>query len=132
MAFYNYLAAVTEDVISWIREERPEAENRDALEETLNDDLWICDSVTGNGSGSYTFSRAKAREYVCADFPCVMEAMREFCVDTATLGEKMKGEEWEWLDVSTRCYYLGQAISQALDVLEGLGEISYTGGGITE
>lgn len=32
----------------------------DELREALNDELWVCDHVTGNASGSYTFSTWQA------------------------------------------------------------------------
>lgn len=53
---YNYFEAVKSDVTEYIENEidfSDWTENRDGLEEELNDDLWICDSVTGNASGSY-------------------------------------------------------------------------------
>lgn len=122
---YNYLEAVKADVIEAIKydytaeEIKAGFEDRDAFEEKLNDDLWTADSVTGNGSGSYTFDRCAARDYVLGDMDTVAEALREFCVDAATIGEKFLNEDWEYLDVTARCYVLGQAIDAALDELEG-------------
>ena len=61
---YNYLDAMKEDVLTAIRENYTlsDYENREELEERLNDDLWIDDAVTGNASGSYTFNSARAAE----------------------------------------------------------------------
>lgn len=59
MTNYNYLEAVTSDVLDYIKEEINLDEwkgNREGLEEKLNDELWTVDSVTGNASGSYTFN----------------------------------------------------------------------------
>lgn len=122
---YNYLEAVKADVIEAIKydytaeEIKAGFEDRDAFEEKLYDDLWTADSVTGNGSGSYTFNRWLARDYVLGDMDTAIEALREFCVDASTIGEKFLAEEWEYLDVTARCYVLGQAISEALDDLSG-------------
>lgn len=61
---YDYLENVTADVRDYVEQEvdlSKWAGNRDGLEEKLNDDLWTCDSVTGNGSGSYTFNRVQAQ-----------------------------------------------------------------------
>lgn len=55
MTNYNYLEAVTSDVLDYIKEEINLDEwkgNREGLEEKLNDELWTVDSVTGNASGS--------------------------------------------------------------------------------
>ena len=37
--------------------------DRYEIEEELNDEFWCWDSITGNGSGSYTFSTEKAIEF---------------------------------------------------------------------
>lgn len=124
MTNYNYIEAVTEDAAQYIRdnytaEEITEAmTDRDEFAEKLNDEMWIADEVTGNGSGSYTFNCAKAREYVLADIDTVREALREFCVEAEMIAEKFLGENWEYFDVTARCYVLGQAIDAALDIIE--------------
>ena len=120
MKNYNYLEAVTADVIDFIREEinAYDYENREALSEFLNDELWTCDSVTGNGSGSYTFNDYKAKEYIFADPVTVTEALEEFCVETKTVADKFLSQDWEYFDVTARCYVLGQAIEDALDSIE--------------
>lgn len=120
MTNYNYFEAVKADVEQWIEDnmdlehdiECGQFEDMDDIENYLNDTLWIEDSVTGNASGSYTFNRAEARENVLADIEAVVEACKEFEVDGM---EKIAAEEWEYLDVTTRCYYLGQAIAEVLD-----------------
>jgi hypothetical protein len=111
---YNYLEAVTADVLDYIREEIDLSEWRgraDELAEQLNDDLWIADSVTGNASGSYYCNRYKAEEALCHNWAELAEALEEFgCTDVNPFD---KGAEW--CDVTLRCYYLGQAIAQALE-----------------
>ena len=119
---YNYLEAIKDDVIEYINENinLDEVESRDELEEQLNDDLWAEDSVTGNGSGSYTFDRHKSYENVQGD-PDAMDYIRdlvsEFGVEAETVAEKFLDEDYEYWDVSIRCYLLGHAIGEALDEL---------------
>lgn len=68
---YNYFNAVREDVENYVDENKSsyqdyfDDEDWDGLEEKLNEDLWAEDSVTGNASGSYTFSRYQAEENLC-------------------------------------------------------------------
>lgn len=70
--------------------------------------------MTGNASGSYTFNRWKAQEYVMDNIDLLAEMCSEFGIDNAEIGEKFLEEEWEWMDVSIRSYLLGKAISEAL------------------
>lgn len=119
MERYDYRAAMAADVASWISDNYNAAEiaekleDRDAWEEELNDELWIVDSVTGNGSGSYWFSSWKASEALFHNWDLMAEAMSELCCDCNAIE---KGPEWA--DVTIRCYLLSEAIYTALDALE--------------
>lgn len=118
---YDYLEQVTADVKDYVEQEIDLTEwagNRDGLEEQLNDDLWTCDSVTGNASGSYTFNRIQAQIYVLDGMDELQEAVNEFGIDSETIGEKFLESDWEYFDVTIRCYLLGQAIAAVLDDLE--------------
>ena len=113
---YNYFEAVKADVLEYISENVNLAEwrgDRDGLEEDLNDRLWIDDSVTGNASGSYTFSTWKAEENLCHNWDLLQDALSEFGFDENPIERGA-----EWCDVTIRCYLLNQAISEALDELE--------------
>lgn len=120
----KYLEQIKENIRNYINENytneeiSEKMEDRDSFEEELNDDLWIDDSVTGNGSGSYTFNRAKAQEYVLNDIDTVQEALREFCVEADTIAKKFLESDWEYFDVTARCYVLGMGISKVLDEIE--------------
>ena len=113
---YNYLEAVTEDVKEYIRNniDFADYDDMDELEEQLNDELWADDSVTGNGSGSYTFNRVKAEENLAGNWDELADALDEF--GESDVDAFRKGAEW--CDVTLRCYYLGQAISAALEDFE--------------
>lgn len=117
MTNYNYLEAVTSDVLDYIKEEINLDEwkgNRDGLEEKLNDELWTVDSVTGNASGSYTFNTWEAEENLAHNWDLLAEALDEFGQD----GTDVLRQGAEAMDVTIRCYLLGQAIAKALDELE--------------
>lgn len=118
---YDYLEQVTADVRDYVEQEVDLSEwagDRDGLEEKLNDDLWTCDSVTGNASGSYTFNRVQAQIYVLDGMDELQEAVNEFGIDSETIGEKFLESDWEYFDVTIRCYLLGQAVAAVLDDLE--------------
>lgn len=110
MERYDYYTAVKEDAITaiienvnWNGVEYLEDEDK------IYDDLWIDDGVTGNGSGSYTFSTWEAEENVCHNLDLLGEALSEFGCD----GREMNGAEWA--DVTIRCYVLGQIIGDAIE-----------------
>ena len=123
MEKYNYLENVTADAKTAILENLNDWSftDREELEEIANDELWVDDSVTGNGSGSYTFSTWQAEENLCHNMDLLEEACNEFGQD---IGEAVKHGA-EQCDVPIRCYLLGQAISAALAELEEEGKIQY-------
>jgi predicted transglutaminase-like protease len=58
-----------------------------------------------------------AQEYIKDNLFLVCEAMEEFgCIDK--LAEKLSNEEYEYLDVTIRCYLLYQAVAAVLDEME--------------
>ena len=119
MTEYNYLYAMKADIINYIDEEEIDLSayaDREELETALNDTLWLEDSVTGNASGSYTFSTWKAEEYICHNLDLLADALQEFGCGLDYLLEKGA----EAADVIIRCYLLAQAISEALDEIEEL------------
>ena len=113
---YNYLEAIKSDVLDYIREEvnLADYDSREELEEALNDELWTVDSVTGNASGSYYCNAWRAEEALCHNWDLLAEALEEFGQD----GTDVLKQGAEEMDVTIRCYLLGQAIAEALDELE--------------
>lgn len=119
---YNYLESMEKDIKNYLKDEfeyrYSNCANREELEQELHDDLWIEDSVTGNASGSYTFSSYTAKEFVLDNMDLLNDAVVDFCIDYAEIGEKFINEEWEFFDVIIRCNLLDQAISEVLDDME--------------
>ena len=121
---YNYRETVRDDVIEQVKDGYKEnslriykEEGREALEEYLNDELWVDDQVTGNASGSYTFNTWEAEENLCHNMSLLEEACDEFGQDVR---EAVKRGA-EYCDVTIRCYLLGGAISETIDELEAEG-----------
>lgn len=112
---YNYRTEIKEDVLQYIKDnvDLTDYETIEELEERLNEDLWTEDSVTGNGSGSYTFNRYKAEEYLMHNLDLLAEALEEFGSSMDVLKNGA-----EACDVTIRCYLLGQCIIDALEEIE--------------
>ncbi len=103
---YNYENEVRNDVIEYGNEwlsynnETVTEENIDEIRDRLYEAMWMSDSVTGNGSGSYTFNRWVAEENLCHNMDLFLEAVEEFGSDLSSLIE----EGAEVMDVTIRCY----------------------------
>lgn len=119
---YNYYEEVKESGMDYIEENKEllldTFEDKNDLEEFLNDELFTSDSVTGNASGSFTFNRWTAQEYVTENIDLLKEACDEFGTDAETVGNWFLSEELETMDVAIRCYILGSAIADALEEIE--------------
>lgn len=115
---YDYRKAIRDDLKDMIEENGylarlSDFSDRDELEERINDDAWMDDSVTGNASGSYTFSAWQAEENLCHNLDLLAEALSEFGYD----GKLDMDKGAEHYDVTIRCYLLGQLIGEVLDEL---------------
>lgn len=119
---YNYYEAMKEDVKQFLEDEflnqYSDVDSLEELSEKLHDDLWINDSITGNGSGSYTFNSLEAKKYVLDNMDLCKEALVEFCTPAEEIGKRFLNEDWEYLDVTIRCYILGSVISELLEDAE--------------
>lgn len=112
MSKYNYYEAVHDDV-AWAIFDKYNNEqivanlrnDEEKFKEILHDDLFSEDSVTGNGSGSYTMNRAKAEENVNNNWDLFSEALDNFndSFDNYIYGDTLNFEE---IDVVIRCYLL--------------------------
>lgn len=113
---YDYREAVKEDVLEYINNEInfEDFDTLEELEEHLNEVLFTEDSVTGNASGSYTFSTYEAEENICHNMDLLQEALSEFG-DTEALVMDFDAEK---ADVTIRCYLLGECIAAALEEIE--------------
>lgn len=116
----TYLEQVKADVAQYMEDNEyyynmSDYRDADDFQDKIYDEMWTADSVTGNGSGSYTFNREEAKGNVLSDMETVREALNEFCVDAQTIGEKFLDEDWEYLDVTARCYILGIAVGEWIE-----------------
>lgn len=113
---YNYFESVLEDVRNNLEYyPREEGESLEEYEERLNDEMWTDDSITGNGSGSYTFSTYKAEENLLHNFDEIEKVASAFGEEPIISDGYEHGAEW-W-DVTIRCYYLSSAIAQVIEAM---------------
>ena len=118
---YNYSEAIKDDIrtyldndFDWSRITEDELDTDD-LKELLNEELWTEDSITGNGSGSYTFNRHTAKEYVMDNEEVLGEMIIDYGLTAEDVGYHFINNDWEYFDVSIRCYLLGSCIDEVVD-----------------
>ena len=114
---YNYLEELKSDVRNYIKEvasDYMDCEDMDELRDSLYDNLWNEDSVTGNGSGSYTFNREEAKKYVSDNMDLMVEAYKDLD-SIESLVDDLEALDFETIDVTIRCYMLSQALDEVLE-----------------
>ena len=118
---YNYSEAIKDDIrtyldndFDWSRITEDELDTDD-LKELLNEELWTEDSITGNGSGSYTFNRYTAKEYVMDNEEVLGEMIIDYGLTAEDVGYHFINSDWEYFDVAIRCYLLGSCIDEVVD-----------------
>ena len=113
MKWTDYREAVREDAKEYMRDNW---HYFDSFED-FTDSVFTADSVTGNGSGSYTFNTAKAAENVAGIIfdDDAIEAFREYGYEGIPTD---KGPEA--VDVIARCYWVSLLSSELEDYWEEL------------
>ena len=117
---YNYKGQIRADVKEWIENNKEQIEGLDRHDsyEVVYDSCWVDDSVTGNASGSYTFSSYEARQNFYEDTyseEYLEQMVDDGFADAMEVGKKIIASNYEWLDVSIRCWLLCDAVSDVLD-----------------
>lgn len=111
MKISDYREQLKIDLIEYAEESRGYCDSI----ESFRDFCWTADSVTGNGSGSYTFNTYEAEEnikdLIFSDE--LLEMFQEFGYDRIPLE---KGAEF--IDVSIRCFLLDGVISENEDEIK--------------
>lgn len=98
---YDYYESIKEDILNYYTEEQLQKDYNE-----LYDEMFIDDSITGNASGSYTFSTYEAEENLCHNMDLLKEACEMF---GCNMDEEIERGA-ETCDVTIRCYLLGQVL----------------------
>ena len=110
---YDYRQAVKADIKALINDEYmdrlEEFQDFDEFRESLEERAWSSDSVTGNASGSYTFSTWQAEENLCHNMDVLADALAGFG------GEFDLDKGAEHYDVLIRCWMVSQVIDEAIE-----------------
>lgn len=123
MEKYDYRKEITEAIVNYIKDNDVldyEYKDRYDLIDTLYDELWAVDDITGNGYDYYD-TEDKCSEYLCGNFDLLYEAAREYCIDD-DVNILIKHYEdrtlARYFDCTIRCYLLSECIDAALNELK--------------
>ena len=118
MMKYDYRNALKHDICQYLAEnflpyELETMHSDSELYDRVFDLLFLADDVTGNGSGSYTFSAYRAEKNLAGNFDLLVEALEDFCADTALYARCLL--EPETADVYIRCYLLPFMLAEVVE-----------------
>ena len=111
MERYDYRKAVCDDINDYLQDNYEGVHISPGKREEIKESLWVDDSVTGNGSGSYTFNAWRAEENLCHNTDLLLEALSEFGSGLDYVSRRGP----EAADVTIRCYLLGQLLDEVID-----------------
>lgn len=115
MNYNDYYKQVRDDAIAAIDEQFDGGYwDADTEWDTVYDNLFIDDAVTGNGSGSYTFNSYQARKNVAEAIwdKKVLDALYNIGCDSKQIAQYLRDGEAETLDVSIRCAMLSEVYGE--------------------
>ena len=112
---YDYREAVKDAVITYLNENIVSFTNQTKITvkeyviakyNEILEEMELSDDVTGNGSGSFTFSRDIAKEYVLDNLDIVAEMYENGYITNSHVVDTFLYGQWESMDVVIRCYLL--------------------------
>ena len=118
MNYNDYYQQVKNDAIAAIDEQFDCGYwDGDTEWDVVYDNIFVDDAVTGNGSGSYFFNAAKARENVADAIwdEKILDALYNIGCDGDQIAQYLRDGEAEALDVCIRCAMLGEVYGEIED-----------------
>lgn len=109
---YSYRGAMLTDLEQFFQDRKCGYIDEDYAEE-LREKAFLCDSVTGNASGSYTFCDVKAQHLLAGNWDLLLKVAYERGIEPTISDEHKHSAEW-W-DVAIRCYLLDDVFSFAVE-----------------
>lgn len=115
MNYNDYYQQVKNDAITAIDEQFDYGYwDGDTQWDVVYDNLFVDDAVTGNGSGSYFFNAAKAREAVADAIwdDKILDALSEIGISGDRIAQYLRDNDAESLDVCIRCAMLSEVYGE--------------------
>ena len=87
----------------------------DALAEDLYTYCWNNDFVTGNGSDGCYFTLTSESERAVKDNMNILQDVANDWGEEDKIQQALEEENWDWLDVTIRCYLLYSCVREIVD-----------------
>ena len=120
---YDYRKALYDDIMNYITDNHinlNEYDSRSQFEGFLSDELWMEDSITGNG-GDYYADKYKCEEFICHNWDLVREIADTFELDFGSSFREYGSAFPQYIDCCIRCYLLTEIIEKVVTDLEKSG-----------
>lgn len=117
MEKYDYRAAISNDLREYIKSNNWLEEHSDLdlddMAETLNDEVWVCDDITGNG-GMFYDTEEKCEEYICHNLILFFDIAHELDIDFVHETKYFSTNPAQYVDCVIRCYLVYECIWEIL------------------
>ena len=116
MEKYNYKEALKQDIRNYIKDNNftQDDETLDEYVQTLDEDLWGEDIITGNGPYGYG-SEEECEQYLSGNLRLAFEALYDFGTDFGELMRHFPKDICKYLDTTIRCYLLRECIEEVVN-----------------
>ena len=115
MEKYDYNKALYEDIKNYIQDniDISKYDYDEDLYDTLDEELWEVDSITGNGPFGYA-NEDVCTKYVGDNLKLGFEALHEFCIKLRDIPDDSPSR---YIDSTIRCYLFHSVLQQVVDDL---------------
>lgn len=109
----NSLEDNKETILELLNEKSVNLSDEQEVVDTIVENFTYSDEITGNGSGSFTFSRSEAKDIVLNNLDDMVTILNELDYNAfEEIGEALVEDGFEELDVIARTFVLSQSATE--------------------
>lgn len=109
----NSLEENKETILELLKEKSIDLNDEQEVADTIVENFTYSDEITGNGSGSFTFSRSDAKDIVLDNLDDMVTILNELDYNAfEEIGKALVEDNFEELDVIARTFVLSQSATE--------------------
>lgn len=102
-----------ETILELLNEKSVDLRDEQEVVDTIVENFTYSDEITGNGSGSFTFSRSEARDIILDNLDDMVTILNEVGYNAfEEIGKALVEDNFEELDVIARTFVLSQSATE--------------------